>query len=155
MRSPLVVWNIISLARTSSTVYTVTTATGATPADIGATAVTDIERTFNNIIRCQKSMSDDASYLNNSDLTTSGADVVLHWALYNDGVFDGADGSGAPLLINGYTTDSTHYIRMFVPTGTSEVGTSQRHTGKSGTGVRIVPVNTSPSEFNYIIGILD
>ena len=124
--------------RTSSTVYSVTTATGATPANIGATAVTDIERTFNTLSDAE-SMSDDAAYLNNSDLTAAGADVVLNWALYNDGVFDGADGSGSQLDVAGYTTDSSHYVRMFVPSLSGEVGISQRHSGKAGTGVVFRP----------------
>jgi hypothetical protein len=141
-------------SRQSSTAYTVTTATGAIPSDLSSTAVTSISRAFNTLSDAE-SNSSGASYLNNSDLTSSGADVQLNWALYKDGAFNGGDGSGARLTIDGYTTDSTHYIRMFAPSGTTEVGASQRHTGTEGTGVVIRPTNSSPGADYSIFSVGD
>ena len=137
-------------SRTSSTVYNVKTRTGAVPSDLGSSAVTSISRTFNTLSDAE-SNSSSTSYVGNSDLTSAGADVQLNWVLYNDGIFDGADGSGAALTIDGYTTDETHYIRMFTPTESDEVGTSQRHTGVEGTGVVIQPTNSSPSAIFSIL----
>ena len=126
--------------RVSSTRYSVTTRTGATPADLGSSAVTSIQRAFNSISDAE-SDSTDATHLGAANLRSAAANVVLNWALYKDGVFNGWDGSGSALSVAGYSTDSLHYVRMFAPAETSEVGASQRHTGTADTGVVIRPVN--------------
>ena len=41
------------------------------------------------------------------------------------------------VTIDGYTTDATHYIRIYTPVTTAEVGISQRHNGTAGTGFRL------------------
>ena len=88
----------------------------------------------------------------NADLTSSGANVQLHWALYKDGVFAPTSG----INITGYTaTDQDHFIRLFAPTGTLEVGTSQRHTGKAATGVRVAPNLSSGAGITRIFAIFE
>ena len=144
-------------ARKDNSNYMATTATGAKPANIGSTAVTSVKRAFSGAAALSGAVSGagDGTHLTTFDLTATGADVALNLALYNDGVFDGADGAGGELTINGYTTDTTHYIRMFAAHDSSDVGVSQRHTGIEGTGVRIAPTTSTPGGFYDILGIND
>lgn len=117
-----------SRTSTSNTLYEVTTATGLVPIDLSSTSVTGIYRAFNTITTVED-QSDDASYLNSSDLTA--LNVQLNWPLYNDAAFTEI------VDINGYTTSINNYIRIFAPNSSSDVGVSQRHSGKEGTGVRM------------------
>ena len=135
--------------RISATQYGVTTRTGAKPADLSSTAVTSIKRSFNTLGTAE-SNSTDSSHLGTVNLTSAGANTVLNWAVYKDGDFNGADGSGSGLVINGYTTDSTHYLRLFAPSATTEVGVSQRHSGKAGTGAVIRP-QVSSGDYTAIV----
>jgi len=53
--------------------------------------------------------------------------VVRGTSLHLAGYGDGADVE--PLAIEGWTTDRDHYVRLFTPTGSCQVGRSQRHRG--------------------------
>ncbi len=133
-------------ARTSSTVYTVVTATGGTPADVTNQTVNSIKRTFN-LISTAESSSTGASYLNTADLVAGG--YTLYWPCYNDGAMNDA------VTIDGYTTGSNRFIQIYTPTATTEVGASQRHTGTAGTGFRLVPSTSSPGAAYALVGIYD
>jgi hypothetical protein len=132
--------------RTSSTVYTMTNANGTMPEDGTDLNVCSINRTFN-LLSTAESSSTGASYLNTADLTT--ANVQLNWPVYKDGALNDA------VTINGYTTDATRYIRVFTPVSSSQVGTSQRHTGTAGTGGRFAPSTSSPAAAYPIILVQD
>ena len=79
--------------------------------------------------------SGDANHLNTYDLVAG--NYQLNWpampmplpwsSIVADGLFD----------ITGYTTDATHYIRVYTPMSSSEVGVSQRHRGVFGTGFQV------------------
>ncbi|MCK5616969.1 hypothetical protein KAR91_84690, partial [Candidatus Pacearchaeota archaeon] len=107
--------------RTSSTVYSVITAIGGTPANITDSTVVSIKRTFNSLSAAEAGAVG-ASYLNTTDLVAG--NYQLNFPCYADGTDTTA------VVINGYTTGANNYIRIYTPTATSEVGTSQRHNGK-------------------------
>jgi concanavalin A-like lectin/glucanase superfamily protein len=62
----------------------------------------------------------------NRDTVTN--NEIWHFACYNDATYAGT------VTWNGWTTDATHYIRFFTPRLSTEVGTSQRHSGIWTTG---------------------
>jgi hypothetical protein len=107
--------------RTSSTVYSVQTVTGGTPADVTDATVNSIKRTFN-YLNDAALYSDDASHLNTADLVTY--NLQLNWPCYNDAT--GPDTSQLRIE-EPWITGASNYIRAYTPTETSEVGTSQRH----------------------------
>ena len=131
--------------RNSATFYAVRTRTGAKPADLSSSAVTSISRAFNTLSTAV-SNSSDSSHLGSATLTTANANVQLNLAAYKDGVFD------EYVVINGYTTDSSHYLRIFAPYSSLDVGMSQRHTGKEGTGV-VLKYNTTSSSLLTLLSI--
>ena len=119
--------------RTSSTQYSVITALGAAPANVGApVAVTSILRAFNSLSLAEAN-STNAAHLNNASLVA--VNVQLNWPCYNDGVMTNN------VRIQGYTTDATRYIRVYTPTSSNEVGVSQRHSGVFGTGFQLNATN--------------
>ncbi len=116
--------------RTSSTSYSVTTATGTVPADVTAVSVDSVMRAFNSLSGAEANAGT-ASYLGTTDLF--GNNIRLHLACYDDGAMnDSVD-------IDGWTTGPDSYLRVFSPVTSSEVGVSQRHDGTAGTGFRLVP----------------
>lgn len=128
-------------ARISSTEYSLITATGGTPADIAGATVDSITRAFTSLSAAQAGSSD-GSHLGVSDLVAGG--FQLNWACYDDGPLDDR------LDLAGWTTGPNHYIRIYTPVGSSEVGVSQRHTGHAGTGFRVAPVDATVAAY-YII----
>ena len=130
-------------SRVSSTVYTVTTPTGGLPVDNPATSVDSLLRAFNSLSLAQAGSSD-INHLNDTNLVTGG--FQLNWALYNDNdtaMDDTVD-------VTGWTTGPANYIRIFTPVGPTEVGVSQRHTGRAGTGFRLRPVDATSQGYNVI-----
>ena len=56
------------------------------------------------------------------DLVTSG--TVMNVACYGDGV------DTTPVVVSGWTTAASNYVRIYTPASPTEVGTSQRHPGR-------------------------
>jgi peptidase C25-like protein len=123
--------------RTSSTVYSLRTALGVVPADIAGATVNSITRSFASLTAAVAGSSN-ASHLNTTNLVA--ANVQLNWPCYKDGAMNDQ------VTIAGYTTGPSHYIRAYTPYSSSEVGTSQRHTGKARTGFRLAPVSVTDSD---------
>jgi hypothetical protein len=121
--------------RNSTTEFTIqdSAANGGTPGDtnitFGSTSIS-IYRAFNKISSAV-SGSGDSGHLNLTagDLVTP--NYQLNWPCYKDAPLDEQVNS---LDIDGYTTGAANYIRIYTPVDSSEVGTSQRHTGIAGTG---------------------
>jgi hypothetical protein len=118
--------------RTSSTVFTVTTRVGTVPGNVANATVNSIRRAFNSLTTAEANSSD-GNHLGVIDLVAGG--FQLHLACYNDGPMADSD-----IFIDGWTTGPNHYIRIFTPVSTSEVGRSQRHRGVAGTGFRLARV---------------
>ena len=131
--------------RTSSVVYTVITVTGGTPADFGPVLVDSIKRAFNSLTDAE-AMSSNATHLNTSDLVA--ANIQLNWPCYKDG----PDPSSDVRIEEPWNTGPANYIRVYTPTSTSEVGVTQRHDGRAGTGYRLAPTVAGPTDFfNFIL----
>ncbi|MFX1555524.1 MAG: hypothetical protein ACFFBV_16490, partial [Promethearchaeota archaeon] len=132
--------NVYISGRSSPTVYSVTTGTGAVPTNVTEPAtVNSIKRAFGSLSAAETS-SGDGSHLGTFDLT-SGNGYQLNLVCYADGDGEMTD---SPVEILGWTTGPNNYIRIYTPTSTSEVGESQRHDGTWGTGFRLRPSSGTP-----------
>lgn len=112
--------------RTSSTVFAIqnSAANGGTPDDTSITFGSQsiaIYRAFNSLSAAE-SGSANSSHLNTSNLVAN--KYQLNWTCYGDGA------DTTLTTIDGWTTGTENYIRIYTPVATSEVGTSQRHDGK-------------------------
>jgi hypothetical protein len=141
--------------RTSAKVFTVKDKDGGTPAT--ATAGTSV-----GVYRAYTLLSNWESQTQNTNITEPSpgdvnpsmdlvtANTIMMVACYNDNDTAMDD----ELDIAGWTTGASNYIRIFTPTDTSEVGTSQRHTGAAGTGFRIAQTKDLTSDnYHYAIRI--
>ena len=122
-----VTYNTTSIAyiseKISDTTWKLTNATGGTPADISDSAVVSIAHPFASLSAAEAG-ADDASYLNTADLVAG--NYQLNIPCYYD---TGADTTA--VTINGWTTGSANYIKVYTPNNTAtEVNQSQRHSGK-------------------------
>jgi uncharacterized delta-60 repeat protein len=139
--------------RNSSTEFTIqnSAANGGTPGDanitFGTTGIT-IYRAFNSLTAAEAGSSD-ASHLDiEPDRNLVAGGFQLNLACYNDG----PDPSSYVRIDEPWVTGPANYIRVFTPTDPSQVGVSQRHTGKAGTGYRIVPTEAPPAAYyNFIL----
>ncbi len=118
-------------ARTSSTVYTVASATAGTPqAAVAGTAVS-VYRAYTSLFNWEARSENTSDQRRGSEFRQRRhrgprhrRQVVMNAACYGDGADDTTQ-----TTINGWTTDPTHYIRIYTPYLPSEVGVSQRHKG--------------------------
>jgi hypothetical protein len=111
--------------RTSDIVYTVKDKAGGTPqAAVAGTAV-NVYRAYTSL-SAWESQTENASIGVNFDTSTNlvTQNAVMNVACYGDGTDD-----TTYTVINGWTTDSTRYIRIYTPYLPYEVGVSQRHKG--------------------------
>ncbi len=120
--------------RSSATQYTVTDRLGAPAANVTGATVNRIYRAFASL-NIAEANSIDASHLGTGNLV--GADIQLNWPCYNDGILTDSFVIGA----GDYTTGPSHYIRIYTPAATTEVGVSQRHRGFFGSGFQIRTTN--------------
>jgi len=115
-------------ARTSSTVYTLQTATGAVPADIAVNDTYQIYRAYTSLSNAE------AGTKNTSiPITFNGGnrDLVANNEQWNIACYaNGTTADTAAVLIDGWNTAQQNYIKIYTPVATTEVGTSQRHNGK-------------------------
>lgn len=123
--------------RVSSTVYTIADKTGGAPAAAPAGTSIELYRAYTSLSNWE-GQSENPNILEpteddvNPSTDLVGANTVMMVAVYNDGPMD--DGA---IQIDGWTTGPDNYIRLFAPVTASEVGFSQRHTGRAGTGFRL------------------
>ncbi|GEM_PF-2524476 len=144
----VIVANAISYyisSKTSTTVWNVVTNTGATPTNIGSTAVTSIKHVYTSL---NSAVAGAATLLGNSDLTA--ANVALNIPCYYDSAAD-----TTAVTVSGYTTDATRYIKIYTPSNTAtESNNSQRAMGKWDAGkYSLVSSGTTTVQLNsaYII----
>jgi len=128
--------------RNSSTEFTIqnSSANGGTPGDTNITFGSQsisIYRAFNTLSSAE-SGARDSNHLNTGNLAINL--FQLNFACYADGEMS----NNSQFSNTNWTTDPYRYIKVYTPTLTSEVGTSQRHNGTWGTGFRI-NTNASPN----------
>jgi uncharacterized protein YegP (UPF0339 family) len=118
--------------RNSSTQYVVRTATGGTPANVGASDTSwKLYRAYTSFTGGVQTGAENTGIpagVRNFDTYTYGknlvsANQILNLALYAD------DAETTGFDVESWTTDNDRFIRIFAPHLSSEVGVSQRHTG--------------------------
>ncbi len=110
--------------RTSSTQYSVVTVIGGTPANVSNVTVNSIKRAFNHLntaVNTTQLSAGSANFLNGTNLVLGNYD--LNVACYGDSV------DTCSSTVGTWTTDAAHYIKIYTPSTTAEVGISQRHNG--------------------------
>ncbi|MFA5961780.1 MAG: hypothetical protein WC848_03815 [Parcubacteria group bacterium] len=128
--------------RTSSSVFSVQSSTGGAPHSASATQVVSVYRAYTSLVDAEagiESLAFDSTVANFDDWTAGGDatandlgnDLVagdLQWniACYGDAE---DDVSAGVVMVGGWTTDDTRFIKIFTPNLTTQVGTSQRHAG--------------------------
>ena len=113
--------------KTSTTVWSISTATGGTPTATTSAPVNSIAHAFASLnAAVGNGVSNNAtssSFLNTSNLVSG--DYTLNIPLYFDTATD-----TAAVIISGYTTGPNNYIKLYTPISTTtEANTSQRHNG--------------------------
>jgi len=109
-----------------NTIFAVKTATGGTPANQTATAVTSIHHVWASLSAFEAAFTG-ANFINNTNLVT--ADVVAHACIYYD--HDDHTPDSTTTVTNWVgTTDATRKLVIFTPTGNAESINNQRHSGK-------------------------
>jgi len=113
--------------RTSSTEYTVKDAAGDVPTAVAGDNDWELYRAYTSLSNWEAQNENDLlddnveDFDTATDLVSSNTQIMV--ACYGDG----ADTTSAE--INGWTTGRDNYIKIYTPTSSSEVGTSQRHSG--------------------------
>jgi hypothetical protein len=119
--------------RIDSAHYTVKTVAGASPSDL-STADNDwsIYRAYTSLANAETGNENDSldDAIENFEAWSGGRDLVTNDEQWNIACY--ANGTTADDTIGylmGWDTAADNYIRIYTPTRTSEVGTSQRHAG--------------------------
>jgi len=116
--------------KVSTTQWTLVTATGAIPANVpSAVTVNSIAHEYGDL-QAAITGAKDATHLNTADLTIG--DHILNIPCYFDtgAETDSGNGTGTGVIVSGYTTSPSDYIKIYTPNNTQfEVNQSQRHTG--------------------------
>ena len=139
--------------RTSTTVYTLKSATGGTPQAAPALTAVNVYRAYTSQYKWETQDENDnlndavENFDTSKDLVS--ADTVMHVAAYADG----PDTDGNEVYIDGWTTGAENYIRIYTPVAASEVGVSQRHTGTAGSGYVKRPTQAISGSYYQILTI--
>lgn len=64
------------------------------------------------------------------DFVIASPDLVALDAIWNIAVYGNATADDTPVTIAGWTTSETHFLRIYSPIASHDVGVSQRHSGK-------------------------
>lgn len=111
----------------SSTSFDVVDAVGVAAADHASVAVTSIGHVFATLIDAEAGADELAGLDVNDSLVN--ADIVLNLCCYYDHADYTADIFEWALEVNGYTVDSTRYMKIYTPTGGTQSINNQRHSG--------------------------
>jgi len=151
----LVTYNTSSRAfisgKTSTSVWTLVTATGGTPSNVSNQTVNSITHCFVGLagaVGSQDGGGSDAgaigsSFMNTGNLVT--ANYILNIACYYD---SGADATSVKIVADGdeFTSGASNYIYIFTPYNTStQCNQSQRHNGTWTTTAYLLSAETNES----------
>ena len=121
-------------ARTSSTVYTIKTASGATPTIPSAADEIhwNINRAYTSLSLAETGTENtviDAD-LRNFDSWSGGKDIAASNEQWNIACYaNGTTADTTAVTIDGWMTGEQNYIKIYTPVNSNEVGVSQRHSG--------------------------
>ncbi|HBI33907.1 MAG TPA: hypothetical protein DEA43_03620 [Candidatus Moranbacteria bacterium] len=131
-------------SKTSTSVWTLVTKTGAVPADITDSAVVSIKHEYTSLSAAEAGAID-ANHLNTTDLVAG--NYQLNFPCYYD---SGADTTS--VVVSGYTTGVNNFIKIYTPNNTTtEANNSQRHSGKWDDGKYRLEKNMSLASTEYFI----
>jgi hypothetical protein len=119
--------------RTSSSVYTVANASGETPQAAAAGTSVSVYRAYTSLSNAESSDENNAldDSVENFDTWTNGRNLLTNNEQWNIAAYaNGTTADTTPVYTDDWTTSPTNYLRFYTPYLTSEVGTSQRHSGK-------------------------
>jgi uncharacterized delta-60 repeat protein len=114
--------------RVSDTVYTVVPADGGTPQAAAAGTAVAVYRAYTSLANWQALNENDIiddtveNFDTSRDLVS--ANTIMKVACYGDGP------DTTMVIIDGWTTSADNYIKIYTPYLSTEVGASQRHSGK-------------------------
>jgi len=120
-------------ARTDSTHYTLQTQTGAIPSDLSVNDTWEIYRAHTSLSNAEAGTVN--STLNTLGIAYNGGnrDLVANNEQWNIACYGDAVDT-TEVEIDGWTTGAQNYIKVYTPVDLMEVGESQRHDGKAGSG---------------------
>lgn len=140
--------------RTSSTEYTVKRANGTTPPSVTGATNASVFRSYISAANAEAGTENTGISVLVRNFDTGNVNLVAVNQIWN---FVGYRGEDIGVLFDGWITGSANYVRFFTPVATSEVGTSQRHSGIWTANGYSIKVNAgSPiqigngSSFNFI-----
>jgi Calx-beta domain len=142
--------------RTSSTQYTVQSATGTNPTAASGDTTWSIYRAYTSLAAAIAGNSAtngnpsipaavnafDAFTSNNNTVT---GNTVWNIACYNDGV------DTTPVDTTGWTTGPSNYLRIYTPFAATDVGASQRHNGSWASSGYMLSPNSSSFAINILV----
>jgi hypothetical protein len=132
-------------SRTSSTSYTLRTHTGSVPGDIAINDTYSIYRAYTSLANAEAGTKNTSIPITfnggNRDLVTNNEEWNI--ACYANGTT--ADTTA--VTIDGWGTAQQNFVKIYTPVNTSEVGVSQRHSGKWDESKYIL----TNSEYTYTI----
>lgn len=123
--------------RTSSTQFTVKTASNGNPVAVSGDNDWTIYRAYTSLSNALAGTENTGIDADLRDFDSGARDLVSndeqwHIACYANST--NADTANNGILISGWTTNTTHYLKIYTPTAANEVGASQRHSGVWTTG---------------------
>ena len=114
--------------RTSDTVYTVADKDGATPTSASAGTAVGVYRAYTSLFNWEASSENlNITEPVENDVNPSTDLVSSNTVMMVSAYGDGTDTTG--VTIDSWTTGTNNYIQIYTPVSSSEVGTSQRHSG--------------------------
>jgi hypothetical protein len=129
-------------ARTSDTVYSVRKADGTAPTATPAGTAVSVFRAYTSLANAEKGVENtgiETTVRNFDDWTAGGTaatddvgrDLVTNNEQWNIACYaNGSTADTTAVTIAGWTTGEEHYLKVYTPVLSSEVGVSQRHQGK-------------------------
>ena len=118
-------------ARTDAKNYTVKNVSGGTPTAVSNDTDWSIFRAYTSLSDAEAGTENTGldSELRNFDTWTDGKNLVSADEQWNIACYGDAEDTTLGVVIRDWTTDSDNYLKIYTPYLSSEVGTSQRHTG--------------------------
>ena len=140
--------------RSSDTVYTVKDVNGRLASSTSASTNWQVFRAYTSLANAEAGTENTGIPANLRDFDTwsGGKNLASTTEQWNIACYGDATDTTA-VTIDGWTTTADNYIRIYTPYLTSEVGTSQRHSGKWDTGKYRLEVLSSETGI-YITGYI-
>ncbi|MCK5241849.1 hypothetical protein KAR34_05295 [bacterium] len=132
------------IARESAAGYQVQSAAGANPSSVGSTTTWNIYRAYTTLADAEAGTENIGIDVTVRDFDTGDRDIAANNERWHFVCYNGRSSDTSVVTVNGWTTSADHYIRIFTPYLSTEVGTSQRHTGSWSTSAyRLVVANAA------------